>query len=245
MLNFTKSLFSQKDIIRYGFQTDFHSHLLPNLDDGSKSFEQSLELIQHLQSFGVEKIITTPHIYSTKYKNSPTTILPRLEELKKYLLENNCNIEIQAAAEYYLDEILLEKLRINEPLLTFGNKNLLFELSFINESRLITEAVFLMLSQGYKPILAHPERYMYYHFECDKLEEIRNSGIGLQLNINSLSGYYGENERKMAQKLIDANLIDYVGSDTHHLKHIESLKLSLNTLHYKKLLKNNIKNNEL
>lgn len=245
MISNIKSIFGVNSDNKYGFTTDFHSHLLPGLDDGVRTFEQSLELILELKKTGITKIITTPHIYNSKYNNSPETILPKLEELKSYLKTQNCEIEIEAAAEYYLDDFFLNKIKNNEPLLTFGDKHILFELSYINESHLIHEAVYLLLSNGYSPILAHPERYNYYHFNLNKYQILKNYGLSFQLNINSLSGYYEDDCKKMAQKLIDADMIDFVGSDTHHGNHILALQKSLNSTYYKKLLSKDIKNNEL
>lgn len=245
MLNFLKKITAKTENVQYGFYTDMHSHLLPNLDDGVQSFEQALVHIQELQNVGVKKIITTPHIYAGKYNNSANTILPKLAQLKTFLIQNNCQIDIQAAAEYYLDDTFLNNLKSNQPILTFGDDYVLFELSYINESHLIYEAVYTMLSLGYKPILAHPERYNYYHFNMQKYQDLKNLGLLFQLNINALSGYYKNDCRKMAEKLIDAQMIDFVGSDTHHGKHTEALRKSINTKYYKKLLTQSIKNNEL
>ncbi len=240
-----KKLINPKKLLSYGFDTDIHSHLIPGVDDGVQTMQQALKHIKELQSLGIKKIVTTPHIYAGKYNNSANSILPKLEELKSYLITNHCYIKIEAAAEYYLDNIFIENLKNNQPLLTFGSNYVLFELSYINESHLIHEAVYLMLSQGYKPILAHPERYNYYHFNIKKYQELKNLGLLFQLNINSLSGYYENDCKKMAHKLIDTQMIDFVGSDTHHSKHTEALIKSIETPYYKKLLQMPIKNNEI
>lgn len=242
---FWNNLFSNDKSISYGFEVDFHSHLLPNIDDGVKSFEESALLINELKALGIKKIITTPHTIAGHYPNTNEIILNKLAELQLYLTSKQIEIQIEAASEYYLDETLIQKIKNNEKLLTFGDNFLLFELSYINESALLTEAIFEMQIKGYKPILAHPERYSYYKSDIEKYKEIKDKGVYFQLNINSLSGYYNESAKKTAEKLIDANLIDFVGSDTHHDRHIQSLKKSVQLPYYKKLLNKDILNNIL
>ncbi|TAF77686.1 MAG: capsular biosynthesis protein [Bacteroidetes bacterium] len=242
---FWNNLFSADKSISYGFEVDFHSHLLPNIDDGVKSFEESALLINELKALGIKKIITTPHTIAGHYPNTSEIILNKLAELQHYLTSKQIEIQIEAASEYYLDETLIQKIKNNEKLLTFGDNFLLFELSYINESALLTKAIFEMQIKGYKPILAHPERYSYYKSDIEKYKEIKDKGVYFQLNINSLSGYYNESAKKTAEKLIDANLIDFVGSDTHHDRHIQSLKKSVQLPYYKKLLKMGILNNTL
>lgn len=244
-MSFWNQLFVEKKSISYGFEVDFHSHLLPNIDDGVKSFEESAQLIVELKQLGIKKIITTPHTIAGHYPNTSEIILNKLGELKSYLISQKIDIQIEAASEYYLDETLLNKLKNNEKLLTFGDNFLLFELSYINASALLDEAIFEMQLKGYTPILAHPERYNYYNASVDKYEEIKNKGVYFQLNINSLSGYYTDFSKKTAEKLIDANLIDFVGSDTHHIRHIQSLQKSVQLPYYKKLLEKGVKNNIL
>lgn len=242
---FWSQLFTTNQLITYGYEVDLHSHLLPKLDDGVKTFEEAALLITELKKLGIKKIITSPHTIIGYYPNTSEKITQTLFELKKYLQTNKIEIQIEAASEYYLDESLLNKIRNNEKLLTFGDNFLLFELSYINESALLSEAIFEMQTKGYRPILAHPERYTYFKSSIKIYEELKEKGVYFQLNINSLSGYYTEYCKKTAEKLVDANLIDFVGSDTHHIRHIQSLKKSVQLSYYKKLLKQKIKNNML
>ncbi len=233
-MGFLKNLFSSKpnlnplDFSVLG--TDLHSHLIPAIDDGSKSMEDSMNMIRRFSELGFRKVITTPHIMSDFYKNTPEIILSGLEDVRKAIKANDLNIEIEAAAEYYLDyhlQNLIEKREI----LTFGDNYVLFELSFSNEPPLIKETIFDFFTNGYKPILAHVERYPFYINQWDKIEDYRNRGVLLQLNINSLSGQYGPPVRKMAQALIDRGWIDVIGSDCHHMGHLELMQ-SLETNPY-------------
>ena len=126
-------LFKRKRLITNPVHVDIHSHLLPGLDDGVEELEESLQIIKPLEPLGYKKVITTPHILSDFYKNSPETILPVLKELQKYL-EGKTNVTVDAAAAHYLDETfiaLLDQGKVN--LLTLGNEFILFETSFMTE----------------------------------------------------------------------------------------------------------------
>ena len=203
--------------------TDVHSHLVPASDDGSKSVEDSVNMIMMLNSMGYKKIITTPHIMGDGYRNTPETILSGLEKVKPALKEADVQIEMRAAAEYYLDFDFERKLD-NEKLLTFGNNYLLFEISYMNPPDNLFHVIFKMQTQGYKPVLAHPERYNFWHREFDKYEAFIDKGVLLQMNINSLTGYYSIPTKKVAEQMIDKEMISFVGTDCHHVGHINLMK---------------------
>jgi protein-tyrosine phosphatase len=142
-------------------QVDIHSHLLPGLDDGVQSYEESEDVILHFQKMGYRKLITSPHVMSDTYKNTADKILSRLSKLRAYLNTQEIDMEIDAAAEYYLDEQVLKMVENDQKMLTFGKKFLLFETNFLNEPFNMKEFIFLATTKGYKPVLAHPERYLY------------------------------------------------------------------------------------
>lgn len=181
-------------------QTDLHSHLIPGIDDGSKSMEMSLDLLKRFSALGYKKVITTPHIMSDYYKNTPEIILGGLEKVKEAIAIEGINIEIEAATEYYLDHRFRELIK-EKNLLTFGDRYVLFELSFTAEPPGVKEAIFEMIMEGYKPILAHIERYPFYINEWDTINNLRERGCLLQLNINSLSGQYGPQVKKWQKPL--------------------------------------------
>jgi protein-tyrosine phosphatase len=224
---------------------DMHSHLLAGLDDGSESLEDSILLIKEFASLGYKKLITTPHIMGDFFKNTPEMIHAKLKELKKAVADERIDIQIEAAAEYYLDEWFLSRLKNPETLLCFGNKYLLFETSYINESALLNETIFQIKSMGLIPVLAHPERYIYLYPDFNKCREIYNKGVLFQININSLSGYYSKASQDFAMKLIDNEMVSFVGSDCHGIRHIEALKKSRKTKYYIKALELNLFNNSL
>lgn len=203
--------------------TDMHSHLVPGIDDGSDSLETSIELIKGMQQMGYKKLITTPHIQGEFYKNTPDTILPGLERVKRELIKQNIDVKMEAAAEYLIDDKFEEKYKSGE-LLTFGKKHLLIEFSYSNEHPNLKQFLFDLQIEGYKIILAHPERYAYWFRNFRKYEEMKDRGILFQLNMISLTGYYSGEVKKMAEKFIDEGMIDLAGSDMHNLHYLEALQ---------------------
>ncbi len=215
---------------------DMHSHLLPGIDDGAQNIDDSISLIQHLQQLGYRKFITTPHIYRDIYPNTPQTILPKLDLLRKELAARNIDVEIHAAAEYFCDEAF-EQFIEEKSLLTFGRKNyVLFEISFDEENANMNRAIFNMHLNGYKPILAHPERYDYWHNNFSKYESMIDRDVLLQINLNSLTGQYGAMTKHIAEKLIDLEMVSFVGTDCHHMGHIELTNKARVNPHLKKLI---------
>ena len=210
------SLFSKKQSqkIEYPLTTDIHSHLLPGIDDGVKTLEESIAVISQLAELGYRKLITTPHISSDRFPNTPDIILSKLAEVRSALEERNILVKVEAAAEYYLDESLMEKLYQNEPLLTFGKNYLLFETNFMVEPFALKDFIFKASSAGYQLVFAHPERYAYMTLE--KAADIRDRGVLLQINLPSLLGYYSKSIQQLAYKMIDKRLVDFLGSDCHN-----------------------------
>ena len=202
---------------------DIHSHLLPGLDDGVKSFEESEEIIRNFQHLGYTKLITTPHVMSDFYRNTNENIVTSLSEVNAYLRQKGIEITLEAAAEFYLDEVLVARIQTGDPLLTFGKNYFLFETNFMTEPLNLKEFIFLATTKGYKPILAHPERYVYLQNNFTKAEDLVNRGVLFQLNIASLTGYYSKAAQATAQKLIDKGYVHFLGSDCHNLHHIQLL----------------------
>ena len=208
-------------------RADMHSHLLPGLDDGAETLEHSLDLLRALREAGFRKLIMTPHIMGDFYKNTPEGIRAALQLLRDAAGEAGLgDVELACAAEYYLDEFLGRKLTDGTEMLTFGGdkRYLLFETSYMNEPLNLHEIIFELQSQGYQPVLAHPERYTYLYGRFADLEKLRRDhGVLLQVNLNSLAGYYSPAAKRVAEELIDGGLVDFVGTDTHHLRHTDTL----------------------
>ncbi|MEE1883967.1 tyrosine-protein phosphatase [Pedobacter flavus] len=202
--------------------TDVHSHILPGIDDGAQDIDDSINLAKRYVSLGFKKVIATPHVMADYFKNTPEKILKSLDVLRNALLKENITLEVEAAAEYYLDETFT-KLIENKQILTFGDNYVLFELSYINMPKNLDETINSLLDAGYKPVLAHPERYNYFHAGIENYQRIKEMGCELQLNTISLTGYYGKHVRKAAEELVEERLISFLGSDMHHLKHADAL----------------------
>ena len=229
------SLFS-KTAIRTS--VDIHSHLIPNIDDGAKDIENSIELIKELQKMGYKKLITTPHV-SDMFPNSTEEILKGYRYLKDELNKREIEIELEVAAEYYVDknfENLLEK----DNILSFGEeKYLLFELSYFTPPHDLNNLIYEIKLKGYTPVLAHPERYIYLHDDFNRYIDIKEMGLLFQINLVSMVGYYNGGIKTVAKQLIQNGMVDFIGSDTHHMTHIKALKKSFNQALYKKIFKYN------
>ena len=213
--------FSSKKYLPIDFSiigTDIHSHLIPSIDDGSPDLETSVLLIKKLQSLGYKKLITTPHVMSDFYQNSSEKILAGLEKVKLELNKQKIPIEISVAAEYYIDYEFEQKIG-KEKFLVFGDNYILVELSFIESPKNLYDVIFKLQLEGYKVVLAHPERYSY--FMIDDYVELVNRGVFLQINLLSLISYYSKSIYKKTEKLIQMKLVKFVGSDCHNINHVE------------------------
>ncbi|MDQ3536515.1 MAG: capsular biosynthesis protein [Bacteroidota bacterium] len=225
--------------------TDIHSHLLPGIDDGVQDLEQAVFAIKQMHLIGYKKFITTPHVMNDFFPNNARTIKEKLNELKAELKFLEIPVQVEAAAEYYLDDYLLYLLDLKDEILTFGDSYILFETSFINEPAYLREALFKINSIGLKPVLAHPERYLYLHRNHELLDELYDRGVLFQINLLSLSGYYSAESKKFAEKLIDKKMVNFIGSDLHTQKHVETIVKSTNLKYFKKVLGLDLLNNTL
>lgn len=227
------------------YTTDLHSHLIPSIDDGSKSMTQSIEMITSLKNMGFKKLIITPHTMSHRFPNSKSDILKGFDELQEEVIKQNIDIHLEVASEYYYDEHFFELIK-NKELLTFGDNYILFELSYTTPVFGIEQTIYELLKAGYKPILAHPERYTYFSQSLEKYHQIKEAGLYFQINVNSTNDFYGKRAKKAVDYLINNGLVDFVGSDTHRPNYIESLSQSINSKSFRKIEeKNEIKNRYL
>ena len=234
-----------KDLDLSVFKTDIHSHLIPGIDDGAQNMDESIAMLAKFESLGYKKVVTTPHIMSDYFKNDSNTILDGLSRLNEVKDKLNLKIEVDAAAEYYYDETLLERLNNNEKLLTFGDNYVLFEFSFHTEPPEPEKLFFELLTKGYKPVLAHFERYLFLKGNIDRVFKWREKGVNIQLNLNSLTGHYGPQIKQQARALIDAEQVDFVGTDCHRMDHLLLLEKNLKLPYLHKLALFPLKNKEL
>ncbi len=219
------SIFRSSVPIDFSFiGVDMHSHMLPGIDDGAVTVEESLSYFKAMQEWGYHKCICTPHIFRGVHNNSADTILPALEKMRAALAEAAIALSIDAAAEYMVDESFMDLLNNNTPLLTIAGKYILIEMSYAAPSPYLENAIFKLNIQGYKPILAHPERYSYFHHQLDYYDRLLEMGCIFQVNLLSLSGYYGMPVKKFALKMLKQNMFALIGTDLHHHNHKDAIK---------------------
>lgn len=225
MFLFNKPKTRLADLIPDGY-TDIHSHLLPGIDDGSKDEQNSLQLINSLKGYGFTQFITTPHVLTGVWNNTRDGIVAKEASTKNFLQKEGLNMPFKAAAEYLMDDVFLGLIKA-EPLLTLKDDYVLVEMSYLNPPAQLYDIVFQLQIEGYKPVLAHPERYLFYHFKQEEYTKLKRAGCLFQLNLLSVTGYYGKPVFEMAKKLLDDGLIDFTGSDTHHERHTDAFKNSV------------------
>lgn len=215
--------------------TDFHSHLIPGIDDGAKTMGDAIAMIGQFAQFGFKKLITTPHIQDELYKNTPEIIQSGFDQVKAALEEAGIGIEIEAAAEYLLDDGFAQKLK-NKELLSFSGKHILVELSYFSPHPNLFSFIFDLQIEGYTVILAHPERYSYWFNDLKKFQELKNRSVLFQLNTVSLSGHYGKDVKILAEKFIDLGMYDFAGSDMHNQHYMDSFSKARFEKSLKKLI---------
>ncbi len=203
---------------------DMHSHLIPGIDDGAQDLETSIALIKGLQDLGYKKLITTPHIFWELYANTPETINAGLTLVQQELIRQNIDIEIKAAAEYFIDDHFQQLLRTKTPLLTIKDNLVLTEFSMVTAPFDLKEVLFELQMQNYQPLIAHPERYIYLKNKKNFFYELKEQGCQFQLNLLSLTGHYGTSVQELAEYLIKHDFYSYAGTDLHSVKHLAGLQ---------------------
>ncbi|MEO7983379.1 MAG: CpsB/CapC family capsule biosynthesis tyrosine phosphatase [Bacteroidota bacterium] len=227
-------------------KVDMHSHLLPGIDDGSPDIATSLKLIKGMMELGYTKLVTTPHIMWDMYKNTSEIILQKLELLREAVKAEGLDVELHAAAEYFLDDYVEGLVKNNTPLLPISGNMVLVEFSLAFPSHSLKDILFDMQMQNYQPVIAHPERYIYLERNKNFYEELKDIGCLFQLNLLSLSGYYGKSPQVLAEHLIKKGYYDLIGTDLHGFRHLEALQNpSILTPMMKLLDSGKIRNTEL
>lgn len=215
------------------FHTDIHCHLVPGIDDGSPDVETSLGLIEQMSQWGLNRIIASPHITYGSFENTPETIGKAFESLQKAVQEKGIPVQLGYSAENRIDDLFIKNFE-EDNLLTLPGKVLLVENSFIQEPWNLNQLLFDIQVKGYQPVLVHPERYNYYYGKKGRYEAIHNAGTAFQVNLLSLTGYYGKEEKKIAEQLIDKGLVDYIGTDLHRQAHADAITAYLASKDYEK-----------
>jgi len=207
---------------------DIHAHLLPGIDDGAKTISDSLVLINGMQAIGIDQFIATPHVMSSVWENTRTGIEAKLTETNPQLLTQNSSVQLTAAAEYMMDGTFLDLLR-KEQLLTLKDNYVLVEMSYLSAPIQLYDIIFEIQLEGYKPVLAHPERYLFYHKNTREYHKLKQQGCLFQLNLLATVGYYGINVTQAAETILQKGMYDFVGTDVHHQNHLKALSQRIKT----------------
>lgn len=213
------------------FHTDIHSHVIPGIDDGSPSADISARLIQRMKSWGLTRVIATPHVTESTFENTPEIMDQAMNTLKEVLDARGIDIKLSHSAEYRLDDLFGREFASGN-ISPFPNDFLLVENSFIQEPWGLDETLFDLKVKGYNPILAHPERYSYYHSKKERYKKLHNDGTLFQINLLSLAGHYGRDVRRAAEYLIEQGMVDFIGSDLHNERHADVIEAYLSSKAY-------------
>lgn len=220
---------SKKEAIPFPVSTDIHCHILPGVDDGSPDVETSVNLVERMQKWGIRRIIATPHVTECSFENTPQILDPALEELQTALKERGNDIQLSRASENRIDDYFRELLGKGQIKLMPDNY-ILVENSYMQEPWQLDRFLYDLRIKGMRPILAHPERYFYYHDRSlSRYLEIHRTGTYFQINILSLAGAYGKPEKKIAEELLEKGLVDFLGTDLHNEEHADLIDKYLTT----------------
>jgi protein-tyrosine phosphatase len=218
LLFFSKNRTVLKDLIPDNY-IDIHSHLLPGIDDGARTFEDTLGLVQVLHGFGVSQFITTPHIMHPIWDNTKEGILSLKDQTVFELKQKGIGVPFRAASEYMMNDQFVKLFQEGE-LLTLKDNYVLVEMSYISAPMQLYAILFDLQIAGYIPVLAHPERYAFYHNNFEEYVKLKRVGCYFQLNLLAVVGYYGEAVAKISEQLLQKGMYDFAGSDVHHSHHI-------------------------
>ena len=239
MMFFNRSNKSKyKDFTSVGI--DMHSHLVPGVDDGAKDVADSIQIISGLKELGFYKLYTTPHTLQDIHPNTHESLKKGHGLLDGQLPEG---ITLDLSSEYYMDEQFANQVSEGTVMPLPGNR-LLVEFSQISRPHDLEEVFFDLGIKGYQVILAHPERYLFFHKHFDYYTRLKEMGVELQVNALSLTDHYGKHIKSIAEKLIEKDMIDFIGTDIHHVRHIEGLKRVPETKSFSRLVDSGLLKNQ-
>ncbi|MFD1926926.1 tyrosine-protein phosphatase [Sporosarcina siberiensis] len=197
---------------------DIHSHFLFDVDDGAKSIEETLRILNHAEKEGIKEIIATPHAFGSRYHVTREIVMKKIGDLTKLLQEENVQITVHFGQEIRLHEKIIQNLKTGEAMTLANSRYVLLELPSDSVPAYTTRIIQLIIADGKVPIIAHPERNRGIAENPERLEKLVRHGATAQVTGGSLSGHFGKDVQKLALRLIEANLIHTYGSDVHNLE---------------------------
>ncbi len=223
-----------KESAKLFYHTDVHSHVLPGVDHGSQDLGMSLQMLRAEIDMGITHVMCTSHVTAETFENTPESLTAAYEVLKKAVKEEGLTIEIYLSAEYRIDEYWTREYEAGH-LLPMPGKRILLENSFRQELIGIDQMLFDLQVKGYRPILAHPERYPYYYERKERYKSLHSASVKFQVNLLSLEGFFGRHARETALWLIQNNLCDMFGSDMHDMDYANAIKSYIGSREWRKL----------
>lgn len=231
MFNFFRK---KKEDVKLFYHTDVHCHILPGVDHGAKNIQNGIELLKADMDMGIDRVILTSHVTSETFENTPETLQAAFDTFKAAVDEAGLDIEMHLSAEYRIDDYWQKEYAAGHIIPMPGNY-ILLENSFVQELIGSDQMMFDLMCKGYKPILAHPERYPYWAHNRERYEKMHNTNLKFQINILSFTGYFGSSARNTANWLVKNGMVDMLGSDMHHLEHAEIIKDYLRSKEWRKI----------
>lgn len=216
--------YRKRDKVRFDYTRDIHSHILPGVDDGVRTYDEALVVLKGLAGLGVKRVTSTSHVYFPSLMNGRENLYPLLENLRAGLRKEGIGIELDLGAEYRVGEYMLGLIERGE-ILSGDENRVLVEHNFLSPSPFFDRVVFELQTKGHEVVLAHPERYAFLADDIVRHgKELKNRNCHLQVNILSFAGYYGKKAQQGAEKLHAAGLIDYYAGDVHGMRHVEAIR---------------------
>ena len=195
---------------------DFHSHILPGIDDGSRSIEQTIRMLKEAKEAGFTKIISTSHYMEGYYESDETERIELLNEVQK----NISGIELYLGNEIYITNNMIDLIQNKQASTINNSKYVLFEFPLSAKSMNDKEVVYRLIENGFVPVIAHPERYSYVQDNPEYIEELAEMGALFQANYGSVIGMYGKKAEKTLKKLLKNDLIRFFGTDSHRIDQV-------------------------
>ncbi|MDO4511600.1 MAG: hypothetical protein Q4B68_07285 [Bacteroidales bacterium] len=231
MFNFFRK---KKEDVKLFYNTDVHCHILPGVDHGARTIQDGIDLLKANMEMGINRVVLTSHVTSETFENTPETLSAAFDTFKDAVAEAGLDVELHLSAEYRIDDYWQREYAAGHVLPMPGN-HVLLENSFAQELIGSDVMMFDLACKGYHPILAHPERYPYWAQNRDRYKAMHNSNVKFQVNILSLTGYFGSLASETAHWLVKNDMVDFLGSDMHHMKHAEIIKDYLRSKDWRKV----------
>ncbi len=236
MFNF---IFKKRERLPLPYKRELHCHIIPGVDDGSRRLESSISYLKALSSFGVEEVVFTPHCIDERYENTPEIIDPIFRQVSEAVQQAALPLQLSYSFEYRLDSGFLQLMqqgKFGTPdcrLRPLHGRYLLIENSFAHPVQEMDDLIFQLLELGYYPILAHPERYLYYAGHHGRFyNHLQDQQLEFQCNILSFSGYYGDVAKKMVYWMLDNGYVNFLGTDLHNDQHVHLIAQFLKSKEY-------------